>query len=92
MFGGGIFAIYKNYIDNLDLVASKIATPAISSTKILELEETSNDEDGANGQPVLNVNNLLDLKILNDPKFRSLKKSAAATIKIEMGKRNPFEL
>ena len=91
MFSGGIFSIYQNYINNLELVAPSISTPAISQVRILDVDKLDEEKDESIDQATYKFNELLDLKILNDPKFRSLKKNSASTINVSPGKRNPFE-
>ncbi len=92
MFGGGIFSIYQNYIDNLELIAPDISTPAISRANILDIYKKDVDKNLEEETATYQSSEAIDLKIFNDPKFRSLKKNAAIPINIDPGKRNPFEL
>ena len=91
MFGGGFFSIYNNYISNLELIAPAIPTPAISKASVLDIGNSEVDQDSKSGEKIYKTNKLIDLDILNDPKFRSLKKNVAIPISSSPGKRNPFQ-
>ncbi len=93
MLGGTGILLYKNYT----LTSSKeiliMDTPAEIAD--IDLAETGNEGTKKDSDLIpkaeLPDKEIIDLSLLDSPKFKNLKETFIETINFDIGKRNPFE-
>lgn len=86
MLGGSGFYLYNYYMENFNLNASPIDVLAIQDKL-----KTTNKEKSDNENPFFSqTDQILQVDLLKDPRFKSLKDNPIAETKIILGEKNPF--